>query len=208
MKNEFIQAVITQVCQRLVDNIFVPVGVSNRHVHLSQESVDVLFGKGYALTKMRELKQPGQYAAEEVVILKGPKGSIEKVRVLGPIRKETQVEISLSDGRSLGICPEVRESGSLEGSEGITLIGPAGFQELNQGAIAAYRHIHMPKALAEEKGIVDGQLVSVRTLGRRSITFHQVLVRVSEKYALEIHLDVEEANAAGIGNNEVLEVIY
>lgn len=207
MRDEFIQSVVNAVVEKLKNQVYVPVGVSNRHVHLSQDVLERLFGEGHTLTKLKDLKQPGQYAAVETVILKGPKGTIEKVRVLGPLRKESQIELSVSDSRQLGIRTEVRESGCLDGSSSIELIGPSGSILLPKGAIAAYRHIHMPSSIAEEKGIVDGQLLSVRTIGKRALTFHNVLVRVSEKYALEMHLDIEEANASGISNGDVLEVL-
>lgn len=207
MNETLIKEVILKVVERLGETTFVPVGVSNRHVHLSQGDIDVLFGKGHELTKFKDLKQPGQYAAEEVVTVSGPKGSLERVRVLGPARSNTQVELSVSDGFKLGIKVPVKESGDIGGTPGITLSGPKGSVTVKEGAIAAFRHIHMPKDLAVANGFNDGQLVSVKTLGLRSVTFHQVMLRVSEKYALEMHLDVEEANAAGVKNNDMLEII-
>jgi len=184
----------------------VPVGVSNRHVHLSKPDFEVLFGKGKSLTKMKDLKQPGQYAAEQTVTLEGPRGMIKKVRVLGPLRKMTQIELSVSDSFKLGINIPVRESGKLEGSAAIKLIGPEGEVTLEQGAIAAYRHIHMPLDYAEEKGFYDGQIVSAEFEGIRGVVFKNVMIRVSDKYALEMHLDVEEANAAGIVNGDLLRI--
>lgn len=207
MGDDFVQSVVREVIKKLTDGIFVPVGVSNRHVHLSQEVVERLFGQGHSLTKLKDLKQPGQFAAVETVTLKGPKGIIEKVRVLGPARKESQIEVSLSDSRALGIRTEVRESGHLDGTSSIELTGPSGSILLPKGVIAAFRHIHMPHSIAIKKELVDGQMVHVKTLGNRSLTFHQVLVRVSDAYELEMHLDVEEANASGISNGDVLEII-
>jgi putative phosphotransacetylase len=207
MNTDLAKEVISRVLDRLKTSIFVTVGVSNRHVHLSQKDLGSLFGQGYELTEMKALKQPGQYAAEEKITLKGPRGTIENVRILGPIRKETQVELSLADGRALGLSLEVRESGKLKDSAPITLIGPKGQVSLDQGAIAAYRHIHMPDTVAKAHSIEDGMEVSVRTFGERSVTYNNVLVRVSSKYALEMHVDVEEANAAGIKNNDQVEIL-
>lgn len=199
--------VIQKVVERVSEATFVPVGVSNRHVHLSQADIDVLYGKGHQLTKFKDLKQPGQYAAEEVVTVVGSKGELERVRVLGPARPNTQVELSISDGFKIGVKLSVKESGDINGTPGVTLKGPKGSVAIKEGAIAAYRHIHMPKDLAMEKGFTDGQLVSVKTIGLRAVTFHQVMLRVSEKYALEMHLDVEEANTAGVKNNDLLEIV-
>jgi putative phosphotransacetylase len=159
------------------------------------------------LTHLKDLKQPGQYAAKETVILEGPKGSLQKVRILGPLRKTTQIELSIADSFVLGIKIPVRESGNLKGSAPIKLVGPEGSVTLDEGAIAAYRHIHMPKAQAEAQGYTDGQIVSVAFEGIRSVTFNNVMIRVSDKYALEMHLDVEEANAAGIVNGDLLKIL-
>jgi len=207
MKTDLANLVVNKVVDRLENSVFVTVGVSNRHVHLSQKDLDCLFGKGHGLTEMKALKQPGQYAAEEKITLKGPRGSIENVRILGPVRKETQVELSLADGRTLGIELDIRESGKLLGSAGISLIGPNGQVDIHQGAIAAYRHIHMPEAVAFGHGIKDGSLVSVKTFGQRSVIFNKVLVRVSPKYVLEMHVDVEEANSAGLKNDDQVEIL-
>lgn len=180
----------------------IPVGVSNRHVHLSQKDLDALFGPGAVLTKFKDLGQPGQYAAEEKVNLVGPKGTIPGVRVLGPVRGQTQVEISRTDSFFLGLKPPLRDSGNLEGSESLTLQGPAGNVRLEEGVIFAQRHIHLPPQLAEEQGLADGQLVSVRCAGPRALTFDRVLVRVSPQYKLEFHVDVDEANAALLNNGD------
>nr|WP_323985069.1 phosphate propanoyltransferase [Fusibacter ferrireducens] len=185
----------------------VPVGVSNRHVHLSQSDFEVLFGKGKSLTFMKALKQPGQYASQETVVLKGPKGELRNVRILGPFRRETQVELSIADSFVLGIKIEVRESGKIEGSAGVSIIGPCGETTIDKGVIAAFRHIHMPQAYADQQNYVDGQIVHVASEGIRSMLFKNVMVRVSDQYELELHLDVEEANAAGIKNGDYLKII-
>ncbi|KAF2955377.1 phosphate propanoyltransferase [Marinitoga sp. 38H-ov] len=183
------------------------VGVSNRHVHLSKEDLEILFGKDYKLHPMKDLKQPGQYAAEEVVTLVGPKGSIERVRVLGPVRKETQIEISQSDAFKLGVKAPVRDSGDLDGTPGIKIIGPKGEVETKKGLILAKRHIHMLPEDAEIYGVKDKDLVYVIVeSGDRKLIFGDVLVRVSPKYSLEFHVDTDEANAALIKTGDIVKI--
>ena len=179
-----------------------PIGVSNRHIHLDRADMDALFGPGSELTVKKMLGQPGQYAAEETVTIRGPKGEMSRVRVLGPLRKETQVEISTADGFVLGVKPPVRESGQLEDSPGIEIIGPKGSVKKERGVIAALRHIHMTPEIARRLGYRDGQYVQTRIEGLRGALLCNVLVRVSEKYALEMHIDVEEANALGVKNGD------
>lgn len=185
----------------------VPLGVSNKHLHLTQEHVEILFGKGHTLTNMKDVKQPGQFACEECVKMIGPKGEFSKVRVLGPVRKETQIELSMTDARTLGVNVPIRESGVLEGTPGLVLEGPCGRVELENGAIAALRHIHMTPDIAEALGLVDGDCVGVESSGLRPTLFRDVLVRVSPKYAYEMHIDTDEANAAGLKNNDVLKIV-
>lgn len=184
----------------------VPVGVSNRHIHLSQEHLEALFGPGYELTVRNPLSQTGQYAAEETLTIEGPKSSIKNVRILGPVRKETQIEVSRTDAFSLGVKPPVRDSGYLEGSPGLKLIGPKGTVELDKGVIIAQRHIHMSEADAEAFGVKDKEIVSVRVGGERGLTFENVLVRVRHDFVLEMHIDTDEANAAMLNNGEMVEV--
>ena len=189
-------------------NFKVTVGLSNKHVHLCKEHIDILFGEGHVLTPMKNLSQPGQYACEEKVDLAGPKRVIKGVRILGPARKATQVEISLSDGFTLGIDNlPVRDSGKIEGTPGVKLIGPKGEVEIDKGVIAASRHIHMHTSDAEKYGLKDKDLVSVKVGGPRGLIFDNVLIRVSDEYALDMHLDVEEGNAAGLKNGDEVEVI-
>ncbi|RQD66904.1 MAG: phosphate propanoyltransferase [Tindallia sp. MSAO_Bac2] len=185
----------------------VPIALSNRHLHLSQKDLERLFGEGYELTKIKDLKQPGQYAAEEKVDLVGPKGVIEGVRVLGPTRSKTQIEISYSDSFVLGVKPPVRDSGDLDDSPGVTIKGPVGEVTLEEGVIAAARHIHMTPAEAEELNLQDKDTVNVRTGGERSVIFENVLVRVNPNYALEMHVDMEEGNGAGVVNDQLVEII-
>lgn len=184
----------------------VPVGLSNRHIHLSQAHIDVLFGEGYELTKFKDLAQPGQYAAEEKVEVVGPKGSLT-MRVLGPARGNTQVEVSLADGFTLGVKPPVRDSGDVAGSPGAKIKGPKGEVEITEGIIAASRHIHMHSDDAKRYGIEDKARVSVKVGGDRALTFENVLVRAREDFALEFHVDIEEGNAAGLKNGQEVEII-
>ena len=185
----------------------VTVGLSNKHVHLSQEHIDILFGKGYELTSIKDLTQPGQFACDEKVDLVGPKRTIKGVRILGPARKETQVELSLSDGFTLGITElPVRDSGKTEGTPGLKIVGPKGEVEIEKGVIAAARHLHMHTTDAEKYGLKDKDIVSVKVNGPRGLTFDNVLVRVNEQYALDLHVDIEEGNASGLKNGDEVEV--
>ncbi len=172
------------------------IGVSNRHVHLSAADLEALFGKGYSLSVHKELSQPGQFAAAETVKLVGPRGAIGNVRILGPVRKKTQVEISTTDSFVLGVKPVVRDSGQLDGSAGLKLVGPRGAIELSQGVIVAARHIHLEPEQAKKWQLHDGQRVRVRIDSERPLVLGDVLVRVSPEYRGELHLDTDEANAA------------
>ncbi len=176
----------------------IPISASVRHIHLSREHVEALFGPGHPLTPRSDLSQPGQFACEEVVTLVGPKRSIPKVRVLGPERGETQVEISRTDEFQLGIDAPIRASGDVDGSAGLRLEGAYGSVDLEQGVIQAARHIHMTPEDAARFGVEDRQWVMVRVGGDRGIIYDDVLVRVSPKYALDMHLDTDESNAADL----------
>jgi len=184
-----------------------PIALSNRHIHLSKEHINVLFGEGYELTITKNLSQPGQYACEEKVDVVGPKNTLKGVRVLGPARNNTQVEISLADGYVLGVKPPVRDSGDLAGSPGAKIVGPKGEVEINEGVIAAARHIHMHTSDAEEFGVKDKDRVKIRVSGERGLIFENVLIRVNENYALEMHVDVDEGNAASVKNGNIVELI-
>ena len=184
-----------------------PMALSNRHIHLSSEHIEILFGEGYELKKFKDLSQPGQYAAEEKVDVIGPKGTIKGVRVLGPARGKTQIEISLTDGFVLGVKPPVRDSGDLAGSPGCTIVGPKGEVVIEEGVIAAARHIHMHTDDAKEFGVEDKQRVSIRVKGERGLVFENVLVRVHPTYALEMHVDIDEGNCASAKNGEIVELI-
>lgn len=185
----------------------VPIGVSNRHIHLDRKDMDILFGQDSELTFKKELGQPGQYAAEEMVTIRGRKGELSRVRVLGPLRSESQVEISVTDGFALGVKPPIRESGKLEGTPGVTIIGPKGTIEKDTGTIAALRHIHLTPEDAQRIGVRDKQMVKVEIGGLRGGIFHNVLIRVSEQFAPEMHIDVDEANAFGVKNGDRAYII-
>jgi len=185
----------------------IPVGISNRHVHLSAHDLEILFGRDARLTKFKDLSQPGQFACQEKVTLVGPKGVIENVRILGPTRKNTQVEISVSDCFKLGIKAPIRDSGDLADSAGLTLVGPAGSVTIKEGGIIAARHIHMHPQDAERFGVKDGDRVDVECYGPRGVVFCEVLVRVNENYKLEMHVDMDEANAASLKNGDFVKII-
>ncbi|MBP1155924.1 putative phosphotransacetylase [Paenibacillus sp. PvR052] len=181
----------------------VPIGVSARHIHLSKEHIRILFGPDYQLQVLKELSQPGQFAAKETVTVIASKGQFEKVRILGPARSQSQLEISRTDAFTLGIDPPVRESGHIQGTPGIRVVGPAGEVELEEGVIVAARHIHFHIDDAARWGISDKQKLTVRVEGERAVTFEQVVARVSDQYALDMHIDTDEANAAGVKNGVV-----
>ena len=203
---EKIRDIITEVLEEIISDDVV-IGVSNRHVHLSQADLEVLFGKDYVLTKMKDMKQPGQFATNEKVDIVGPKGKFSGVRIIGPVRKETQVEVSITDSFKLGVKPPIRQSGDLKGTPGIKVVGPKGEVDIPRGVIVAARHIHMPQYIADIKGYKDGQVVKVETYGERKIIMHNVVLRVSDKMAKEMHIDVDEANAAGLKNDDLVKII-
>lgn len=197
----------SQKNDRTKEKYVVPVGVSARHVHLSQSDLETLYGKGYQLTKKKEL-MGGQYAAEELVTIVGHKlRAIENVRVLGPLRKQTQVEISATDAIKLGMRAPVRESGDIKGSAPITIVGPKGAVYLNEGCIVAKRHIHMAPADAKAAGVTNGQEVSIQVENERGTTFNHVTIRVDESYTLEMHIDTDEANAANIITGSTVTIL-
>lgn len=198
------------VATSLIENkqgFYVPAAISGRHVHLCQADIDVLFGTGYKLTPHRDLVQPGQYACEEKVALIGAKGRIEGVRVLGPARPHTQLEISQTDSYKVGITPLVRMSGDIDGTPGCTLIGPKGEVKLDHGVIVAARHLHISVSQAAQYGLTNGQVISVKKTGVRETIFGNVVVRSGDEHELELHIDTDEANAAGMTCGELLEII-
>ena len=184
------------------------VETSARHVHVSQADLETLFGAGYQLTPKKDLSQPGQYACAERVDVVGPKKTLTGVSILGPVRKETQVEISLTDARSIGVNAPIRESGDTAGSGACKLVGPCGEVELTQGVIAAKRHIHMTPADAAEMDVKDKDVVCVKVVtDGRSTIFGDVVVRVNENFALAMHIDTDESNAAACGRNQMGEIV-
>lgn len=185
----------------------IPVGISGRHVHVSPEHLNILFGEGYRLRPMKDLSQPGQYAAHETVDLVTEKGGFKNVRILGPERKQTQVEISLTDAIKLGLNPPVRDSGDLKGSPGLTIVGPKGSVKIDCGVIAACRHIHMTPKDAAEYGVKDKDVVHVRCSGERGLIFDNVLIRVHDNFQLEMHIDTDEGNAAMLKTGAQIELI-
>ena len=186
----------------------VPVGVSNRHIHLNQADLETLFGAGYQLTPFKDLSQPGQYACKELLTIIGPSlRPIENVRVLGPLRKQSQVEISATDSYVLKVKPPVRESGNLVGSAGITIVGPKGVVRLAEGCIIANRHIHMSPTDAVKFNVNDGDFVTVDVAGKRRTRWYDVQVRVHKDFRLEMHVDTDDANATGIGNGCTVQIV-
>ncbi len=182
------------------------VETSARHLHLSQADLEVLFGAGHTLTEKKPLSQPGQFACEEKVKVTGPKGSL-MMTVLGPTRPATQIEVSYTDARALGITPPIRESGDIEGTPGIVLEGPCGKVELAKGLMVAKRHIHLTPEEAAGYGVSDKEIVSVKLDGARSVTFGETVVRVSPSFAAAVHIDTDEANAAGLSGSVSGEII-
>lgn len=198
---ENIEALVEAVVKRL----FVPVEASGRHVHLTKEQAMTLFG--HELTRKRPLSQPGQYLTGERVTVVGPKGELSNVAVLGPARKEAQVEISLTDGKTLGITPPVRLSGDVKDTPGVTLRGPAGEVTLSRGVLAAKRHIHLHPEQASRLGVKDRQAVRLQTLTDRPVTFEDVVVRVSPDFEAAVHLDYDEANACGLNKGDLGRIL-
>jgi len=186
---------------------YIPTAGSNRHVHLSREDIDKLFGDGYELEVFKLLSQPGQYAAKEKVDIVGPKGTIKGVRILGPARKLSQVEIFYGDSYKLGIKPVIKMSGDISGTPGAKITGPKGEVVLSQGVIVAARHLHISPEESEWFGLENGDIISVRKTGDRALVIENIPVRCGEGHSLEIHLDIEEANAGMIKNGDLLELV-
>ena len=185
----------------------IPLGVSNRHVHLSPEDVEKLFGAGHELTPMRDLSQPGQFACQETVTIVGPKGSIHGVRILGPVRGATQVEISRTDGFALGVHAPVRMSGDIEGTPGLVLVTAKGTVMLDKGVIVAKRHVHMSPEEAQSFQVNDGDTLILATQSDRPIIYPDVVVRVHPRFALDFHVDLDEGNAANLKTGDRVKVI-
>ncbi len=192
---------LEKLTQKIIKGIFVELEASGRHVHVNEEQAQILFGHG--LTPLRPLSQPGQYLAQERVTVKGPKGEFQNVAVLGPAREKAQVEISLTDGKTLGIIPPVRLSGDVADSPGAELVGPMGRITISEGVIAAKRHIHMTPEDAKHFGVKDKQIVRLQTFTDRPVVFEDVAVRVSPDFETFVHLDYDEANACGFQKGDL-----
>ncbi len=188
--------------------IAIPVGVSAKHCHLTRAHFKILFGAAAEPRRVKDIKQPGFYAAAEMIAVRGPSGALENIRLVAPYRDHTQIELAVTDARALGLKPPVRESGNITGSSGALLIGPAGQVAIEEGIIIAQRHIHFSLSEARNLGIASGEIVRVRAGagGGRSNVFEDVVVRVSDQYSLEFHVDVDEANAAGIKTGDVVHI--
>lgn len=189
--------IIEEVVRRVKDEAFIEVEASGRHVHLTQEHIDILFGEGHELTKIKDLSQPGQYACKERVTISGPRGNIDNVVVLGPPRNATQVEVSFTDALILGSIPPVKLSGDLENTAEITISTDRAAIALNKGLMVAKRHIHMSPQDSEKFGVKNNDSVRVKVLGKRPLIFDDVVVRVSDNYRTYMHIDYDEANACG-----------
>ena len=215
---EFTTAAVAEIVKRIVSEMEgkaaptageIPVGISNRHIHLSKADLETLFGASYELTPMKDLSQPGQYACKETLTLVGPSmRAIEGVRVLGPLRKTSQVEISLTDSFQLKVKPPVRESGKTEGSAPVTIVGPKGVVALKEGCIIANRHIHMSPDEAAAFGVKDGDYVDIdATTGTRRSRWFDVQIRVHKDFRLEMHVDTDDANSAGLKNGSKVTIV-
>ena len=196
------ELVARELCKRL----FIEVEASGRHVHLTKQQAQTLFG--HDLTRAKDLSQPGQFAARERVTVVGPKGRFENVAVLGPCRREGQVEISLTDARTLGIAAPVRLSGDTAGTPGCTLVGPRGQVELQQGVLVARRHIHLPPEDGARFGVKQGETVKVKVFSARPVTFEDVVVRISPEFAPDVHIDYDEANACGFVRGDLGMIVH
>ena len=205
--DNLLQDIIEEVVRRVKDEAFIEVEASGRHVHLTREHIDILFGEGHELTRIKDLSQPGQYACKERVMITGPKGSIKNVIVLGPCRKETQVEISLTDGAVLGVKAPIKQSGDLEGTLGIGISTENGCVQLDKGLMVAKRHIHIKPEDAKTFDVNDNEIVQVKVMGQRPLIFDDVVVRVSDSFETYMHIDYDEANACGYSKGTFAKII-
>jgi len=186
----------------------VKLGISARHIHVSQGDLEKLFGVGVVLHPFKDLGQPGQYACEERIDIVGPKGSLQGLRILGPVRKQTQIELAPADARKIGLNPPLRDSGDLAGTPGIDIVGPNGQVAISEGVIIASRHIHLDTATAAKLQLQDKALVKVRIKGKRCVVLEDVLIRVRDDFMPEMHIDTDEGNACMVENDDMVEVIF
>ncbi|MGL5379454.1 ethanolamine utilization phosphate acetyltransferase EutD [Clostridium sp.] len=202
-----LDSIVEEVVKRIKKELYIEVEASGRHIHLCQEHIDILFGKGHVLTKIKDLSQPGQYACKERVNITGPKGTISNVVVLGPPRKETQVEVSLTDGLILGIKAPVKESGFIDNTPGISISNGNESIVLEKGVIVAKRHIHITPEDAEKFNVRDKEIVKVEVMGARPLIFDDVVMRVSPNFKTYMHIDYDEANACGYGKGTMCKIL-
>ena len=186
----------------------VSIGVSNRHVHITKEHLEILFGKNYELKKLKDLNQPGQFGSTDVVKIVGPSGEIDNVRIIGPVRSYTQIEVSATDAFKLGVKPPVRKSGDVIGSSPIKVVGPSGEIDLKEGCILADRHIHITPKQLELYGYKENDVVNIFVDGEKSVFFKNVVFKVDEESYFELHIDLDAANAAGLKNGDIVDIIY
>ena len=205
--DNLLQDIIEEVVRRVKDEAFIEVEASGRHVHLTREHIDILFGEGHELTRIKDLSQPGQYACKERVTISGPRGKIDNVVVLGPPRNETQVEVSFTDALVLGSIPPVKLSGDLENTPEITISTERASIALNRGLMVAKRHIHMTPKDAEKFNVCDKEIVEAKVMGQRPLTFDDVVIRVSDSFKTYMHIDYDEANACGYSKGTVAKII-
>lgn len=197
---ELLDNIVDEVLKILKTNALIPIEASGRHIHLNQEDLEILFGKDYVLTKVKDLSQPGQYACKERVTLIGPKGELKNVIVLGPTRNETQAEISLTDANVLGIKAPIKQSGELSNTPGFKIKTEKGVVEKNSGLIVAKRHIHIEEKDKHKFNLEDGQIVKVKVFSERPLIFDDVVIRISPKFKTYMHIDYDEANACAFKN--------
>lgn len=207
MSDIFREQISTTDFQDESNPFLIPIGVSNRHLHISEKDFETIFGAGKTLTSMKDLSQPGQFACQETVHVVGPKGMIENMRILGPFRGQTQIEVSQTDARKLGIQPPLRHSGDLAGTPGCVLVGPKGYVVLDSGCILAKTHIHMSLEEGARLGVSDKELVDVYVKSERPLCFIDVMARVHKDYRLDFHIDTDEANAAGVKTGDKVLLI-
>ncbi|MEG0307666.1 MAG: ethanolamine utilization phosphate acetyltransferase EutD [Clostridium sp.] len=207
MNNLLVEEIIDEVIKRVKKEAFIEVEASGRHIHLCKEHIDILFGSGYELNKIKDLSQPGQYACKERVTVTGPKGSIKNVIVLGPARKATQIEVSSTDATSLGIKAPVKESGKIENTPGITISTERASITVDKGVIVAKRHIHITPEDAEKFGVKDQEIIQAKIYGNRPLIFDDVVIRVSPDFKTFMHIDYDEANACGFAKGTLCRIL-
>ncbi len=207
MNNLLVEDIIDEVIKRVKKEAFIEVEASGKHVHLCEEHINILFGRDYKLNKVKDLSQPGQYACKERVTITGPKGSLKNVVVLGPARKSTQVEISLTDATVLGIKAPVKESGKIEGTPGITISTERATLTIDKGVIVAKRHIHITPEDAEKFGVKDKEIIQAKVYGNRPLIFDDVVIRVSPDFRTYMHIDYDEANACGFTKGTLCRIV-